>query len=73
MPDRNTYPYSEAFYQEIEEEVQRITNEKNGIHLSDIELILTHLKCLEGSVHQYTGQIKEALIRIEKGNHKEVL
>jgi hypothetical protein len=66
MTDKNYPPFSKGFYDEIEEEVKKIIREKSEVSITDFELIKSHLKCLNGAVQQYTEQIKEALIRIEK-------
>jgi len=73
MVDRNTYPYSQDFYREIEEEVQKIIEQNRENSINDITLIKLHLQCLEGAFNQYMSQVKEALARIEKRNHKEDL
>lgn len=73
MTDRNTQPYSEEFYREIEEEVKKLIKRNSEISATDMELIRAHIKCLEGAFHQYIGQIEGVLDRIESRNHREIL
>jgi hypothetical protein len=65
MTDKNYPPFSKGIYEEVEEEVQKIiqTNYENS--MSDVELILAHLKCLKEAVSQYIEQIERVLERIE--------
>ena len=64
MTDRNTYPYSENMYKEIEREIDNI--KVNGHNYSiDVNLIRIHLNSIEQAFKLYKEQIEIVLQRIE--------
>ena len=65
MSDRNTQPYSEEFYREIEEEVRKIVKEKSPDFSIDVNLIRIHLNSIEQAIKLYKEQIEIVLERIE--------
>ena len=64
MTDRNTYPYSEEMYKEIDKELESYKGNGHDYTI-DTELIRIHLRSMELAFKLYQEQIEIVLERIE--------